>query len=117
MTAVTNLPDALAGAITLSNLLGSDEDDIARELVSEMHSQGLLGRASFKIKLTLVNSALDGWTVDDDEISINRIFESAKATNPAEVYQLAAAATWEALYSGVDGDEYDSLLAILQNSV
>ena len=117
LTAVANLPDALAGAITLSNLLGLDDDDIARQLVSEMHAQGVLGRASFKVKLTLVNSALDGWTVDDDEIAIIRVLETAKATNQAEVYQLAAAATWEAIFSSVDGDEYDTLLAILQDPV
>ena len=82
-----------------------------------MHAQGVLGRASFKVKLTLVNSALDGWTVDDDEIAIIRVLETAKATNQAEVYQLAAAATWEAIFSSVDGDEYDTLLAILQDPV
>jgi hypothetical protein len=117
LTAITNLPDALAGAITLSNLLGSDEDDIARQLVSELHAQGSLGNASFKVKLTLINSALDGWTVDDDEIAIIRVMEAAKAHDQAELYQLAAAATWESLYSSVDGDEYDTLLGILQDPV
>ena len=117
LTAITNLPDALAGAITLSNLLGTDEDDIARQLVSELHAQGSLAHASFKVKLTLINSALDGWTVDDDEIAIIRVMETAKAHNQAELYQLAAAATWESLYSGVDGEEYDTLEGILQNPV
>jgi hypothetical protein len=117
LTAITNLPDALAGAITLSNLLGNNEDDIARQLVSELHAQGSLGNASFKVKLTLMNSALDGWTVDDDEIAIIRVMEAAKAHDQAELYQLADAATWESLSSSVDGDEYDTLLRILQDPV
>lgn len=114
-TAIVNLPDALTGAITLPNLLGSDDDDRARQLVSELHSQGLLAHASFKLKLTCVNAALDGWTVDDDEIAIIRVLEAAKSYNQAEVYQLVAAATWESLYSSVDGEEYDTMLSILQN--
>ena len=64
-----------------------------------------------------MNSALDGWTVDDDEIAINRVMETTKGYYQAEVYQLAAAATWDSLYSSVDGDEYDTLESILQNPV
>ena len=115
MTAITNLPDALAGAITLGALLGTDDDDKARQLTSELSSQGCLANASFKVKLTCINAALDGWTVDDDENSINRVMEAAKWYCEAELYQLAAAATWDSLYSGVDGDEYDTLLGLLQN--
>jgi hypothetical protein len=115
ITTINNLPDVLS--ITLSDLLGTSEDDIARQLVSELHAQGWLGNASFKVKLTFVNSALDGWTVDDDEISIIRVMEAAKAHDQAELYQLAAAATWEALYSSVDGEQYDTLEGILQDPV
>jgi hypothetical protein len=115
MTAITNLPDALAGAITLPNLLGTDDDDRARQLVSDLHAQGSLARASFKVKLTCVNAALDGTTDDDDEIAIIRVMEAAKGYDQAELYQLAAAATWEALYSSVDGDEYDTLEGHLQS--
>ena len=39
LTAITNLPDALTGAITLSSLLGSDSDDKARQLI-QLNSQG-----------------------------------------------------------------------------
>ena len=116
-TAITNLPDALLGPITLSNLLGSDDDDTSRQLISELNSQGSLANTSFKVKLTLVNSLLDGWTVDDDEIGIIRVMEAAKAHDQAELYQLASAATWESLYSSVDGDEYDTMEGILQQPV
>jgi hypothetical protein len=115
MTAVSNLPDALAGAITLGALLGTDDDDKARQLTSEMSSQGCLANASFKVKITCINAALDGWTVDDDENSINRVMQASKWYCQAELYQLAAAATWDSLYSGVDGDEYDTLLGLLQD--
>jgi hypothetical protein len=114
LTAVTNLPDALAGAITLSNLLGSDDDDNARQLISELSTQGSLAHLAFRIKLTLVNALLDGWTGDEDEIGILGVMQAAKGQDQAELYQLAAAATWDSLYSAVDGDEYDELLSILQ---
>lgn len=114
LTAITNLPDALAGAITLGALLDTDDDDKARQLTGELSSQGCLANA-FKVKLTCINAALDGWTVDDDENSINRVMEAAKWYCQAELYQLAAAATWDSRYSSVDGDEYDTLLGLLQN--
>lgn len=113
LTAITNLPDALAGAISLPNLTGSGEDDDARQLVSELHAQGMLARASFKVKITCVNSLLSGSTDDDDEIAIIRVMEAAKGYDQAELYQLAATATWESLYSSVDGDEYDTMEGIL----
>jgi hypothetical protein len=57
----------------------------------------------------MVNALLSGSTDDDDENAINRVMEAAKAYDKAELYQLAAAATWESLYSSFNGDEYDSL--------
>jgi hypothetical protein len=114
LTAVTNLPDALAGAISLPALLGSSDDDNARQLVSELQSQGSLARIAFTIKVQMINAALDGFTGDDDEIAINSVMQAAKDYDQAELYQLAAAATWDALYSSIDGEEYDALLSILQ---
>jgi hypothetical protein len=116
LTAITNLPDVLS-AITLPDLLGTNEDDKARQLISELHSQGWLARASSKVKLTLVNSLLSGTTGDDDEIAIIRVLEAAKAYDQAELYQLAAGATWESLYSSVDGDEYDTMEGILDQPI
>ena len=113
-TAILNLPDALTGAITLPELTGSGDDDKARLLVSDLHAQGALAHASFDVKRRMINAALDGFTDDDDEISIIRVLEAAKGYDKAELYQLAAAATWESLYSSVDGDEYDTMESILQ---
>jgi hypothetical protein len=113
-TAITNLPDALAGAITLAGFLDSDSDDKARQLISELNAQGSLAHLAFTIKVKLVNAMLSGSTGDDDEIAILSVMQKAKAYDQAELYQLAAAATWDALYSSVDGDEYDELLSTLQ---
>ncbi len=117
LTAVTNLPDALAGAITLSNLFGSDNDDNARQLISELSTQGSLAHLAFTVKLMLINALLDGSTGDEDEIGILAVMQTAKARDQAELYQLASAATWDSLYSSVDGDEYDELLNTLQQPV
>jgi hypothetical protein len=117
LTAITNLPDALTGAITLSSLLGSDSDDKARQLISELSSQGSLARAAFTVKVKLLNALLSGSTGDEDENAINSVMQAAKDYDQAELYQLARAATWDSLYSSVDGDEYDELLNILQQPV
>lgn len=108
LTAITNLPDALA-ALTLSGFLESDGDDKARFLISELQSQGWLTHTAFPVKLNMVNALLSGSTDDDDENAINQVMEAAKAYDKAELYQLAAAATWESLYSSFNGDEYDTL--------
>ncbi len=115
-TAITNLPDVVSG-ITLPDLLGTDDDDKARDLIGQLFSQGWLAHASFDVKRRQVRSLLDGWTVDSDEIGIIRVLEAAKGYDQAELYQLVAAATWEDLYSSVDGDEYDTMEGILGQPV
>jgi hypothetical protein len=116
-TAIINLPDTLAGVITLPNLLGTDDDDTARFLISQLQSQGWLPRASFDVKRKMVNALLSGSTDDDDEDAIIRVMEAAKSYDQAELYQLVASATWESLYSSFDGDEYDTLENILNQPV
>jgi hypothetical protein len=116
-TAITNLPDALAGAITLPALLDSNGDDLARQLVSRLQSQGSLARASFDTKIKMINALLSGSTDDDDEDAINAIMRAAKDWDQAELYQLAAAATWESLYTSMNGDEYDVLEDLLGQPV
>ncbi len=112
-TAITNLPDALAGAITLPALFDSNGDDLARQLVSRLQSQQSLAHASFDTKIKMINALLSGSTDDDDENAINAIMRVSKDWVQAEIYQLAAAATWESLYTSMNGDEYDVLEDLL----
>lgn len=112
-TAIINLPDTLASSLTLGAITGSDGDDHSRTLVSKLESQGTLAHASFDVKIKMINALLDGPTDDDDEIAINKILSAAKAYDQAEAYQLAAAATWESLYTSMNGDEYDEMEGIL----
>jgi hypothetical protein len=116
-TAIINLPDAVAGIINLPNLMGTDDDDRARNAITQIDSQGALARASFDVKDKLVKALLNGSTDDDDELGIIRIMEAAKAYDQAELYQLAASATWESLYTSFNGDEYDNLENVLNNPV
>jgi hypothetical protein len=116
-TAITNLPDWLAGAITIPALLDTNGDDLARQLVSKLQAQQSLARASFDVKIKMINALLSGSTDDDDEDAINAIMRAAKDYDQAEAYQLTAAATWESLYSSMDGDEYDTLEDILNQPV
>lgn len=115
-TFVVNIPD-IAGQITLPKLLGADGDDVARNFISWAKSQNRLDRVAARIKTMAIHACLDGWTVDDDEIAILSCLSAAKDYDQAELYQLAAAATWEALYSSIDGDEYDQLEALLDRPV
>jgi len=116
-TAILNLPDLIAGLITLPNLLDTDDDNRARYAITNIDSQGVLARASFDVKDKLVKALLNGWTDDDDELRIIRVFEAVKAYDQAELYQLAASATWESLYTSLDGEEYNALESILNNPV
>ena len=110
--AIIALPDIVTG-ITLPDLLGTSDDDKARFLITELNSQGWLARLAFPLKVTLVNSLLSGTTGDDDENAINLVLRAAKDYDQAELYQLVAAASWESLYSSVDGDEYDTMEGLL----
>ncbi|MCA3561807.1 MAG: hypothetical protein IOC82_12340 [Aestuariivirga sp.] len=117
VTLVSNLPEALLGEITVASILGTDDDDKARLIASELHALSLLGQAPFRIKTAMINALLSGSTDDDDEIAIIRILEESRALCQAEVYQLSTAATWESLWSSVDGDEYDILEGVLDAPV
>lgn len=117
-TAIINLPDILTATLSLPSLTGSDEDDNARHLISEAHAQGWLERMPRAIKLRAINACLGGGDIipavdDDDEIAINKVLAAAKSHDQAELYELVAGATWESLYSNIDGDEYDALETML----
>jgi hypothetical protein len=117
-TAIINLPDTLATSLTLPSLLGSNQDDNARHLIHEADAQNWLSHMASAIKVEAINACLGGGDLipavdDDDEIAINTVLSAAKAHDQAELYQLVASASWEALYSAFDGDEYDQLETLL----
>jgi hypothetical protein len=121
-TAIVNLPDTLTSSLTLPSLLGSDQDDNARQLVHEADAQNWLPYMSSAIKVELIDACLGGGDLipavdDDDENAINTVLSAAKAHDQAELYQLAASASWEALDSAFDGDEHDQLEDILSQPV
>src|SRR5262249_4060736 len=111
--AIIDLPDQLTASLSLPSLLGSDDDDHARELVSGAQSQGWLDRMPARVKSMAIRACLDGWTVDDDENAILACMNAARAYDQAEVYQLEASATWQDLYGSIDGDQYDQLIDVL----
>jgi hypothetical protein len=115
--AIINLPDQLTAALTLPSLFGSDSDDHARNLVSEARSQGWLSRLATRIKTLAINACLDGSTGDEDEDAILVCLHAARDYDQAELYQLAAAATWETLDSSIDGEQYDDLEGLLDRPV
>jgi hypothetical protein len=121
-TAVINLPDKLTEALTLSSLLGSDQDELAVQMIHEADAQKWLPHMSSAIKVRLINSCMAGGdiisgVVDAEEIAINTVLSAAKAHEQAELYQLAAAVSWEALDSAIDGEEHDDLERLLSQPV
>ncbi|MCO5223306.1 MAG: hypothetical protein M9947_17280 [Thermomicrobiales bacterium] len=112
--AILALPDTISASLTLPHFTQSNSDDLARGLASNLHAPGTLGLLAFDLKRQMIFALLDGFTVDDDEIAILRILETEKTRDQAELYQLAAAATWESLDTSMDGDEYDDLEDLLQ---
>lgn len=117
-TAIVNLPDILTASLTLSSFTGSDRDDNARNLINKANAEGWLAQMASSVKLQAINACLGGGdivsaVVDDEENAINLVLATAKNHNQAEMYQLAAGATWETLYSSIDGDEYDHLEDLL----
>ncbi len=121
LTSIQNLPDALAGAITISNIFGADRDDRARQLINELAAAGVLAQLAYNIKLEMVNWLLSSSapfiidvTTDDEEDAINSVMQATKDHDQAEFYQLARGAGWESLDSNIQGDQYDTLVNILQ---
>lgn len=112
-SAIFKLPDAVAGIINLGNFTGSSGDDQARHVITNIFSNNALANTSFEVKDKLVKALLDGWTVDDDEDQIIKVMKAAQAHDKAELYQLAASATWESLDTSVDGKQYKQLEDIL----
>jgi hypothetical protein len=101
----------------IGQLLGTKDDDEARELVQFLLSQGLLGNVPTALKVELINKMIntpfyDG-TLDGDEQAILHILEETKKTNPEEFYQIVAAVGFENLDGGIDGEEWDSFLRLL----
>ena len=124
LATINALPDALSGAITLSNIFRADRDDRARQLIGELATQGSLARLAFTIKLQMVNWLLTSpgfltidVTTDDEENAINSVLQAAKHYDQAELHQLVRGATWESLDSNIQGDEFDHLLNIMGQPV
>jgi hypothetical protein len=57
---------------------------------------------------------LDGPTLDEDEDAILTILRETKTRSPAEFLQLTASATWEALDTDFNGEQYDQLEALFR---
>jgi hypothetical protein len=119
---IFQVPNLLTSSLTLASFTGSNQDDNARNFINQASSQNWLAQVPASIKTQAINACLGGGDLipavdDDDEIAINKVLEAAKASDQAELYQLAAAATWEALYSSFNGDEYDQLEDILGQPV
>jgi hypothetical protein len=100
--------------ISAPDLLGANDDDMARAAVNTMSTQGLLSILPALYKVELINKMLDGPTLDEDENAILTILRETKTRSPAEFLQLTASATWEALDTDFNGEQYDQLEALFR---
>ena len=105
-------------ALALSSILGTDDDDNARALISllaslEQDGTSILARLPLASKQKLINTCLSGSAGDEDEIAVNKIFNATDEMDRAEFFQLMNAVTFETISFNIDGDEWESFMALL----
>ncbi|MDQ3548029.1 MAG: hypothetical protein M3439_04335 [Chloroflexota bacterium] len=116
-TAFDNISQTLANAaaalgnITFSlDLFGSNENEVARNTTNMLSGSGVLARIPFYCKLEPIQAMLDNtWTEDEEEDAILLILKATKGRSVAEFAQLSHSATWEKLYTSIDGTQYNTL--------
>lgn len=109
-------------SLTLPDLLGTEDDDRAVDVIGKLHSQGRLAPIPAAMKSTMINSLTDGSTGDDDETAILRVLKQTLRARPeagrqskAEFLQLIVAARFEMLDESLDGAEHDEFMALLES--
>jgi hypothetical protein len=116
------LSQQLQTVVTWDSFTGSVEDDNARmfiALLAAMPSSGninILSRLPTSAKQKLCGFCIDGFTGDEDEEAILSVLTTTRAANRAEYFQLLAALTFTTLDDNIQGDEWDSFLALLKCS-
>jgi hypothetical protein len=125
---VTNQFDALraaamdvaaefAGLISFASLLGTLDDDEARNLTSVLlgEEEGSLATIPTQMKTELINRMVEGATVDDDEQAINNILNATRKQSAAEYLQLIIASRFGELDSAIQGAEFDVFMKTLES--
>lgn len=112
-SAIDSMVKELRESLTIDHMLGSDLDDKAEDLVGSLLSKGLLDDAPTDVKVKLIQALNDGPTGDAQEQRILDILRETKQRDPAEFYQIIAAVGWEELDSNVDGEEWDTLMKLM----
>ena len=116
-TAFDNISQTLANAaaalgnISVSlDLFDNEASEIARNTTNSLSGSGVLALIPFYCKLALIQAMLDNtWTEDEEEDAILLILKATKDRSVAEFAQLSHSATWEKLYTSIDGTQYNTL--------
>lgn len=116
---LAQLAKELATIVTLDNFTGAAADDNARLFINRLKSmtQGsvnILARLPLAAKQQLCAYCLDGFTGDEDEEAILNVLSVTKQASHAEYFQLLTALTMTVLDDSIQGDEWDSFLALLK---
>ncbi len=117
-TLLATVANDVIEALSVSSLLGTDEDNKARALISLLSSldqdgTSILAHLPFASKQRLINRCLSGMAGDEDEIAVNKVFNATDEMDRAEFFQLMNAITYETISFNIDGDQWDSFMALL----
>lgn len=115
--AVSILANDVLDQLALSEILGTNDDDRARQLIGLLSSQqengtSRLARLSFHFKDTLIRACLGGFAGDEDEDAILLVLDATDEMERAEFFQLIHSIGFEALASSMDGDQWVSFMAL-----
>ncbi|HEV2856584.1 MAG TPA: hypothetical protein VHC97_27605 [Thermoanaerobaculia bacterium] len=102
-------------SLDIGTILGTIDDDLARNVAAALFAQGTLALVPFDHKATLINRMTDGSTGDDDELGILHILRESKKRSTAEFLQLIAAGRYALLDSSLDNQEHDQFMALLES--
>ena len=116
---LADMAASLQTVATWSTFTGDATDDEARSFINHLNSLtafgniNILSRLPTSAKEKLCNFCIDGQTLDEDEESILRVLTTTKKANRAEYFQLLAALSMTTLDDNIQGDQWDSFMALL----
>jgi hypothetical protein len=114
-----DIADSLKTVATWDAFTGDATDDEARSFINHLNSLtasgniNILSRLPTDAKEKLCNFCIDGQTLDEDEESILRVLTTTKKANRAEYFQLLAALSLTTLDDNIQGDQWNSFMALL----
>jgi hypothetical protein len=99
--------NVISETLTLPHILGTDDDDQAREVARQLFGMGTIALLPASFKGILLDQMLSGHTGGEDEEAILDILRESKKRSLAEFLQLVVEASYDSLDYSIDNNESD----------